>query len=193
MENYGIIIRHLRGLAALSVRECALKIGRSTGWLSEIENQSGTARLSESEFNRIVDALEGRQRRTEFKTWVANQRNEARTIRTFEGAVLKFVRKRKGLTLRQASSRIGMSPSRLSKLETGLRPVTLGIRKKIMLAYSCSPSSFKNFLGSSHRIKVVPVIFKIKIALAQFDQHGLEDILNYLEARLKSLEPQAQK
>ena len=36
MENYGVIIRHLRLLAGLSVQQAARKLGRSIGWLSEI-------------------------------------------------------------------------------------------------------------------------------------------------------------
>ena len=59
MESYGLIIRHLRLLAGLSVRNTAEKINRSIGWLSEIENSCGTARLTEKEFNRITDLLGG--------------------------------------------------------------------------------------------------------------------------------------
>lgn len=43
MENYRVIIQHLRTLAGLSVQQAAKKISRSVGWLSE------------SEFNRIVE------------------------------------------------------------------------------------------------------------------------------------------
>jgi transcriptional regulator with XRE-family HTH domain len=38
MENYGLIVRELRTRAKLSIRTAAEKLGRSTGWLSEIEN-----------------------------------------------------------------------------------------------------------------------------------------------------------
>ena len=57
MENHGLIIRHLRLLAGLSVQLTAEKIGRSKGWISEIENNTGNCKLTESEFNRIVGAL----------------------------------------------------------------------------------------------------------------------------------------
>jgi transcriptional regulator with XRE-family HTH domain len=92
MENYGVIIRHLRALARMSVRETAQKIQRSIGWLSEIENNSGTARLTESEFDRIVELLEGNKHKAMFRTWVATYKNRERLDKTFDGAVLKFIR-----------------------------------------------------------------------------------------------------
>lgn len=35
MDNYGVIIRHLRQLGGLSVQQAAQQIGRSRGWLNE--------------------------------------------------------------------------------------------------------------------------------------------------------------
>jgi transcriptional regulator with XRE-family HTH domain len=52
MDNSGIIIRHLRRLNGLSLQGLSEKIGRSIGWLSEIENDSGESRLTEAEFDR---------------------------------------------------------------------------------------------------------------------------------------------
>jgi transcriptional regulator with XRE-family HTH domain len=171
MENYGLIIRHLRALAGLSVRDTAQKIGRSIGWLSEIENNSGTARLTDTEFNRIVEALEGSRHRPMFRTWVAAYKNRARVEKTFDGAVLKFIRLKKGITLREARKLTGLSTSYLSKIETGVKPVPLEMRNRIMEAYGYSPSSFKNLGTDPIRSKVVPTGFKLQILL-----QGLSDI-----------------
>ncbi len=59
LENHGIIIRELRRMHGLSVRKAAEKLGRSVGWVSEIENRRGTARLTDAEFDRIVTVFDG--------------------------------------------------------------------------------------------------------------------------------------
>ena len=59
MESYGLIIRHLRRLEGLSLQMAATKIGKSIGWLSEVETASGVCRLTETEFNRIAEVLNG--------------------------------------------------------------------------------------------------------------------------------------
>jgi len=97
MENYGVIIRHLRNLAELDVRAAALKIGKSIGWLSEIENNRGKSRRTEIEFQNIVELLGGTRHRSMFKIWVAHQKNRERSCTTFEGAVLKHIRTKKKL------------------------------------------------------------------------------------------------
>lgn len=61
MDHCGVILRDLRLLNELSVRKTAQIINRSTGWLSELENQCGTAKISEKEFSRIIAALNGQR------------------------------------------------------------------------------------------------------------------------------------
>jgi len=45
MENHGVILRKLRLLNKLPIKAAAVRIGRSAGWLSEIENGKGLARI----------------------------------------------------------------------------------------------------------------------------------------------------
>ena len=125
MENYGLIIRHLRRLAGLSVQLTAKKIGRSNGWISEVENNTGNCKLTESEFNRIVELLDGTRYKSMFKTWVATYKNRDETAKTYDGAVLRFIRLKKGFDLATASKLVGLSLSYLSKIETGAKPVAL--------------------------------------------------------------------
>ena len=144
LENHGLIIRELRRLQGLNVRNAAKKINRSIGWLSEIENGTGTARLTEQEFERIVTALDGSKRRVMFRTWVANIKNQQRINKTFDGAVLRHIRIKKSFSLQKAAELICLSCGYLCKLERGQRPMTLNRRYQIMKAYGYNPKSFKN-------------------------------------------------
>ena len=179
MENNGVIIRHLRSLAGLSVREAALKLGRSIGWLSEIENNRGTARIDEREFNRIVEILNGTKHRAMFKTWAANAKNRERTENAFDGAVLKFIRLRKEFSLGEAAKRAGLSKSYLSKLENGLKTVDLELRNQIMVAYGYSPTSFKNLSSDPVRSKAVPLKYKLEILLNQMPEQQIESVFRF--------------
>jgi transcriptional regulator with XRE-family HTH domain len=184
MEKHGLIIRHLRTLASLSVRDAARKIGRSTGWLSEIENNTGTARLSETEFDRIVDLLDGSKHRAMFKTWASSLKRGALVERTYDGAVLKFIRLRKGLSLREASRLARLSPGYISKMETGLKPVSKEMRNQVMTAYGYSPTSFKNLSTNPVRSKAVPVPFKLEILLHALSDAQTGEVFRFAQALL---------
>jgi transcriptional regulator with XRE-family HTH domain len=175
LENHGLIIRELRKLQGLNVRNAALKINRSIGWLSEIENETGTARLTEQEFDRIVTAFDGSRYRPMFKTWVANHKNRERVDKTFDGAVLRHIRIKKGLNLQRASKLTGLSCGYLCNLEKGQKPMTLKLRYQIMKAYGYSPTSFKNLATDPVRSKVVPLEYKFKIWLGSLSQEQAEN------------------
>ena len=179
MDNYGVIIRHLRSLAGLSVREAAQKIERSAGWLSEIENASGTARLTESEFNRIVVALDGVKHKSMFMTWVATHKKRERSDRKFDGAVLKHIRIKKGLSLQQASNLMSISSAQISKIETGVKEIPFKTRDQIMIAYGYSPSSFKNLSTDPIRSKAVPLSYKLSILLNSLSDEQIERIFQF--------------
>ena len=174
LENHGIIIRELRKLHGLNVRDAARRINRSIGWLSEIENGTGTARLTEPEFNRIVNTLDGRKHWPMFRTWVANYKNQERIDKTFDGAVLKHIRIKKGLSLQQGAELIGISRGYLCNLESGLKPMTISLRYKIMKSYGYNPTSFKNLATDPVRSKVVPLAYKFKILLRSLTPEQVE-------------------
>jgi transcriptional regulator with XRE-family HTH domain len=128
LENHGMIIREIRRIQNMSVRIAAAKINRSGGWLSEIENGRGIARLTENEFDRIVTCLEATNYRPMFKTWIANHKNQERIDKTFDGAILKHLRVKTEHSLKSAAKKIGISSGYLSALENSLRPLTLTMR-----------------------------------------------------------------
>ncbi|OFZ29262.1 MAG: hypothetical protein A2622_07530 [Bdellovibrionales bacterium RIFCSPHIGHO2_01_FULL_40_29] len=186
MDNYGVIIRHLRQLSGLSVQQAAQQIGRSKGWLSEIENGKGRSRVSETEFQRIIKILHGTQFVPLFKTWVANFKNKQRINNTFDGAVLKFIRIKKNLSLENASKLTKISSAQLSKIENGINPVTHDLRNQIMVAYGYSPTSFKNLSSDPVRSRVVPYSYKLAIALKALNENQIEKIFYFAQELLQN-------
>ena len=176
LENHGPLLRALRKRAGISLQILSDKIGRSSGWLSEVENGVGTSRLSSREFDRIVDVLGFTKDRHLFKTWMAGLKNQERSSKDFDGAVLKFIRIKKGLSLRAAALKASVSPGYLCKVEKGKMPVTLHIRNQLMLAYGYSPSSFKNLSTDPVRSKAVPVSFKFDILLQHITPEAADEI-----------------
>ncbi len=66
MHNYGVILKKLRELNNYSLKTAAARIGKSVGWLSEVENNRGFSKLKESEFERIVNLFNGVRHREMF-------------------------------------------------------------------------------------------------------------------------------
>jgi transcriptional regulator with XRE-family HTH domain len=182
MENYGLIIRRLRGLSGLDLRATARKIERSVGWLSEVENGKGKARLTEPEFNRIVDLLNGQRHRPMFRTWAAAHKKRDKTRTNLEGAVLKYIRTKKELSLKEAAHATSLSYSYLSKLETGEKPVTLDMRNRILAAYGYSSSSWKNLATDPVRSKAVPQAYKLRILLSALDDQKIEAVFHFVQS-----------
>ena len=187
--NHGLIIRHLRMQAKLSVRKCAQKVEKSVGWISEIENGRGKARLSEQEFNRIVEILDGSKHREMFRTWVAGYKKRENIDTTFDGAVLKFIRTKNQLRLIDAARATGLSVSSLSKIESGLSLVDVDLRNKIMIAYGYSPSSFKNLSTDPVRSKVVPLRFKLEILMQQMSEPEIEVLFTHVQSLKTNNQP----
>lgn len=176
LENHGPLLRELRKRAGISLQKLASTIGRSSGWLSEVENGVGTSRLSSREFDCIVDVLGFTKDRHLFKTWMAVLKNQERASKVFDGAVLKFIRIKKGQSLTAAAKKLGLSKGYLSKLETGQAPITLKRRNQLMMSYGYSPSSFKNLSTDPVRSKSVPNRLKFEILLQTISTEAADRI-----------------
>jgi transcriptional regulator with XRE-family HTH domain len=181
MNHYGVILRQLRALKKLPIKEAARRIEKSAGWLSEIENSKGSARIHPQEFERIVAAYEGEPYRKQFGIWAASSHKQKASVldASFGGAVLKFLRKKAKMPLKEAARGVGFSACYLSCIETGSKPLAQPLRDKLMRIYGYSPASFKNFTTEDKRSKNVPVRYKLALLLRQLDEARVEKVLGF--------------
>jgi transcriptional regulator with XRE-family HTH domain len=182
MENYGVILRKLRELKKLPIKQAAKHLGRSAGWLSEVENGRGNARLSPREFERIVDAFDGEVYRKQFGLWVAKSKSPtslSSEVVNMNGAILKYLRKKAKMTLAQAGEKVGLSGRTISAMELGKRRIKPDLKDQLTRVYGYSPSSFKNFTTEDKRSKSIPAHYKLGILLKKMDETKIENMLAY--------------
>lgn len=180
MESYGVILKKLREINKLTLKKAAAHIGRSAGWLSEVENNKGNARIHPAEYERIISIYNGESYRRQFGAWIAKgqQKENASKEVSFHGAILRFLRKKTKMTLEEASAKLELSPCYLSLLELGRKPLSILMRDKILNLYGYSPSSFKNFTTEDKRAKNIPSRYKLNILLKQLDDAKIDLIFN---------------
>lgn len=178
MHNYGIILRKLRELNSLPLKKAAKLINRGVGWLSEIENNKGMARIQTSEFERIVSIYNGEQYRKRFPMWVASAHKTPPPLKKmdFSGPIMKYMRKKAKLSLVVAAEKTGYSKSYLSRLENGQSPITLELRNHFMKMYGYTSTSFSNFF-LEERAKTIPARYKLDVLLKQAEPSQVEKIL----------------
>lgn len=181
MNHYGVILRKLRELKRLPLKQAAKRIERSAGWLSEIENGKGAARIHPQEFERIVAVYEGEAYRKQFGIWVAQANKPATSPKEvqFTGPVLRYLREKLNLSLADAASKAGVSASYLSYLETGVKPLRNGLRDRLMRLYGYSPASFKNFTTEDKRSKNIPTRYKLGVLLRHLNETEIEKVFAF--------------
>ncbi|MBS1983246.1 MAG: helix-turn-helix transcriptional regulator [Bdellovibrionales bacterium] len=159
----------------LTIKEAAKQVGRSAGWLSGVENHQSQSRLLPEEFDRIVRAYGGEAHRRKFGVWVAQVENRAWVPKiSFKGSVLKYLRKKTGMRLKEVASRVDLSAGYLSDLENGKRALSDALRNKLMEVYGYSPSSFKNFASEDKRAGNIPIQYKLRTILYRLDDEKTE-------------------
>lgn len=184
--NNGVIIRNLRKQESMSVREFSKKIERSLGWLSDVENCTGKCHASKEELDRIVEVLGAAKHRPMFRTWLANSKKFDHVDRSLEGAVLKHVRLKKGLTLDELSGKVTLSKWQLSRIENGRTAPTVEQRKEVLIACGYSPASFKNLYTDSERSKSVSARYKLEILLNRMSESKIQKIYEHAETLLEA-------
>jgi transcriptional regulator with XRE-family HTH domain len=177
MSSYGVVLRKLRELNKQPLKQAAKAIGRSAGWLSEIENDRGAARIGLEEFERIVAAYNGQGYRKQFGIWVAQaHKPQAKSEIVFDGAILRYLREKSNLRLKEAAKTVGLSGPHLCNLEKGRRSISLELRDALMKVYGYSPASFKNFATEDKRAKNIPVRYKLDLLIRQLGEADIERI-----------------
>lgn len=181
MTNYAVVLRKLRELNQLTVHQAAKVISRSAGWLSEIENGRGEARIGLEEFERIVAAYGGQKYRDKFSLWIANARKPKASAKpaSFDGAILRYLREKVGMNVETASSKAGLSYTHLSNLENGRRRISTEIRNHLLQLYGYSPASYRNFTTEDKRAKNIPVRYKLNILLTQMQDEFIEKVFAF--------------
>lgn len=189
MNHYGVILRKLRELKQLPIKEAAKRIERSAGWLSEIENAKGAARIHPQEFERIVAAYDGETYRKQFGIWVAQANKPAAAPKEiqFTGPVLRYLREKANLSLGAAASQAGLSRCYLSYLETGVKPLPNDLRDRLMRLYGYSPASFKNFTTEDKRAKSIPIRYKLGVLLRHLGETEIERVFAFALAQSQGL------
>lgn len=189
MNHYGVILKKLRELKRLPIKEAAKHIGRSAGWLSEIENGKGEARIHSQEFDRIVGLYGGEPYRKQFTIWIAQAHKPAPGLREiqFTGPVLRYLREKAKLSLKKAAEQAKLSVCYLSYLETGVKPMSNDLRDKLMKIYGYSPASFKNFTTEDKRSKNIPTKYKLEVVLRCLTEVEIEKVFAFALEQSRSL------
>ncbi len=181
MEQERVILKKLREQNKLTLNQATELIGRSKGWLSEVENNKGRSILRPKEFKRIYDLYNGDKYKRYFGAWVKIAHTpKVKQNSIFDGAIYKFLRNKKAnLTTEYAAKKIGISSSYLSKIENGLKHPHKALKEKILKVYGYSSNSWKNFTTQDKRGKSVPIIYKLNILLGRLDESALAEILDF--------------
>lgn len=182
MNHYGVILRKLRELNQLTIKQAAQQIERSSGWISEIENGKGAARLKASEFEKIVEAYNGEEYRKQFGGWITRAKLQDQAPRevSFNGPILKYLRTKAKLTIEQAAKKAGLSKGHLSDMENGVKRLSDDLRDKLMRIYGYSPASFRNFTDADKRAKNIPTRYKLNLLLGKLNESEVEKVFAFV-------------
>ncbi len=180
MNNYGVVLRKLREINQLPLKQAAKHIGKSAGWLSEIENGKGFARIHPQEFERIVAAYSGEAYRKQFGIWIAKAHVPIKSKEIkLDGAILKHLREKAEYTLEEVATETDLSKCYLSYIENGLKPLPAKLKDRLMRLYGYSPSSFKNFATEDKRAKNIPTRYKLTALIKQLDESAIEKVFSF--------------
>lgn len=183
MKNYGVVLKRLRVERNIPIKRAALLINKSVGWLSEVENSKGFAKIKEDEFNRIVLAYGADIDPQKFSGWTTLEAKESKKPKSdsfkLDGAILKYLRTKAKLSLSEASLKLGCQVGYLCDIENGRKPVSVKTRNRILELYNYSPSSFKNFSSEDKRSKNVPAIYRLNIVVNHLNEADRNEVLNF--------------
>lgn len=188
MKGYGVVLKRLRQINKLSLDQAAKLLGRSKGWLSQVENECGYARLKPEVFEDAVKIFKGESYRKQFSGWMTASKvhHQKQNEISFDGSILKFLRNKAELTLSESAKKSGFSCAYICSLENGTRPLSKEIRDRLVQLYGYSTASFRNFTDENKRAGNIPTNYKIKLFLKQLNSSQLEKVFNFLESEFNN-------
>ena len=180
MKEQGVVLKRLRKLQGLTLRQAGVKIGKSVGWLSEIENDRGRATISDQEFDRIIEAYEGQKYKSSFGGWVRMEKDKLSPVETnLDGAIYKHMRTKARLSIRAAAKILNISTGKLCKIEAGNCELTKGFKDILLAAYGYSPVSFKNFRLSGSQSQAVGMKLRLNVLIRMMDNQQIERMFHF--------------
>ena len=181
MNNYSAIAKKMRNDKKLSLKKASILIGKSAGWLSQLENNKLEVKLDLDGLKFIAECygLEGEMKR--YFLWASGKNNKQAKQVWYEGAIYKHMRLKSKFTLKQASQFLGVSKGQLANIEACRRSVSSNLKENMLAAYGFKKSSFQNYIHREERIKSIPVEFRIKLLMQNLKKEKLEQIFEYAQ------------
>jgi len=113
MKNRGATLRRLRELNKLSQRDAAHLVNCSVGWLSGIENDIPTCKITDEKLAELLSKYNYDSYKRDIQGWLSRV-NSHRQEFTFEGATLKYLRKKSGKSLEEVADLVKMSVAQIA-------------------------------------------------------------------------------
>ena len=179
MDNQSVILHKIRKDKKITIRQAAKLTGKSCGWLSEVENCKQKFIVNPQEFKRIVRCYGAEKELRRYQLWASTQRRSQTKRSWYEGAIYQHLRLKRGLSLVEAASLIGISKSHLSNIEASRRQVDVEFRNKILEAYDYKQSSFHNYTNREERARAIPTELRLKLIMRQLGKDKLEQVLSF--------------
>ena len=148
MESERVILKRLREINGLTIRQAAEQVGRSIGWLSEIETGSRKCALKVRDREKLMQLYKADKYKRQFGSWLTNAQKETNKQKapSLDGAIYKYLRTEKAkMTLKKVALRLGVSLGYLSKIESNQRTPKKEMKEKMLKLYGYSVNSFRNF------------------------------------------------
>lgn len=180
MKNRGVVLRKLRQVNKLNLKQAANVIGCSVGWLSGIENESAKCRIDDGEYQRILALYNSEQHKKLIHACLSQTKTtEIRKAISYDGPILKYLRLKSKKTIFAVAIESGYSESLITQIEHGRRKASLELRNRLIKIYNYSPESFKNFYSRDKRALNVPARYYLKVILSHLTEETVLKVFDF--------------
>lgn len=187
MKNQAAVLKKLRELNGLSIKEAAKLFNCSVGWLCGVENESLKCKITEEELQRLLSLYAYEKHSDNIRQWLSMRTIETARLEVsaFDGAVLRHLRKKSGRTLVETARILDCSVGDVAKLELGYRKIHKSKRDILMVALGYSSNTFNNYTSKERLGETVPAEYRLKIILRKLDEKKMNSVLEFAKALLR--------
>lgn len=180
MDSYGTIIKKVRNSENLTLKEAALKLNVSVGWLSEVENNRGKAKLTKQKYEEIINLLNGKKYKPLFGRWVLAESKKEKCLPLLIGPTLKHYRKRANLKQSEAAHLLGFSTAYLSLVENGQELLSDKRLNQVLTLYNVSFKQYSQcIMPTNERSKRVPSKYRLDYLMSGMNESKIQKIYQY--------------